>query len=70
MDTTKSQHFKPARYSELKTFTDPVLHKTGKWYIDFKAIDPRSGSMKRKKYYVKDCPSVRQRNKIANEMLA
>ena len=70
MDTTKSQYFRPAKYSELRAFTDPVLHKTDKWYIDFKSLEPISGKMRRKKYYVKECSSIRQRGRIANEMLS
>lgn len=69
MDNTKSRNLRTAGYTELRTFTDPVLHRTRRWYIDFRAMDPESGCMRRKKYYVKDNPSVRQRNRIANEML-
>ena len=33
-------------------FTFPRLHTGKDWYIDFKAYDPISGQMKRKKYFV------------------
>ncbi|MBO4963501.1 MAG: tyrosine-type recombinase/integrase [Prevotella sp.] len=69
MDTTKTSDFKSLSYSTLRNYTVPVLHKTDKWYIDFKALDPMTGKMRRKKYYVKQSSSVRQRNRIANEML-
>jgi len=70
MDATNSQNLKPLSFYGLRNFTDPHLHKTSKWYIDFCAMDPASGRMKRKKYYVKMHHSIRMRNKIASEMLA
>lgn len=70
MDNTNPPFFQPYRFSTLRTFSDPVLHKGSKWYIDFQAMDPVSGKMKRKKYYVKKCTTVRQRMKVANEMLS
>jgi hypothetical protein len=36
--------------SELLGFTYPKLHDGKSWYVDFYAVDPSTGEMRRKKY--------------------
>ena len=55
--------------SEVLGYTFPRLH-TGKcWYIDFKAYDPESGTLKRKKYMVRKQARKSAMKSEAAEML-
>ena len=47
--------------SELVGYTPPTLHKGVRWFIDFSAIDPARGLMRRKRYYVSVLQTIRKR---------
>ena len=52
---------------EIVGFTLPVLHTAGSnWYVDFYAIDPASGRMRRKKYMLNKYKSERDKRKMAS----
>lgn len=52
---------------EIVGFTLPVLHTAGSnWYVDFYAIDPASGRMRRKKYMLNKYKTERDRRKMAS----
>ncbi len=51
---------------EMIGFTLPVLHNTGKsWYVDFYAHDPASGQMRRKKYMLDKCKTLREKHSMS-----
>lgn len=56
--------------ASLVGYTLPTLHKNGRWYIDFKALDPSTGILKRKKYYIKEGYSLRVKKALAGKMIA
>lgn len=51
-------------------YTMPVLHTGKLWYVDFRAIDPVDGTMKRKKYMLTSIPKLSDRRKRAAELIA
>ena len=55
------------KLSSLRSYTHPTLHFGKVWYIDFKAFDPVSGTLKRKKYNVPKAKNQRERLKDAQE---
>lgn len=54
---------------EVLKFTYPRLHQAKNWYIDFRAYDPVSGTMKRKKYMLDHVLKVSDRRRQAAEMI-
>ena len=50
-------------------FTFPRLHEGKEWYIDFKAFDPESGELRRKKYYVPKQGKKTERRAMAAVMV-
>lgn len=56
--------------AEVLGFTYPKLHEGKKWFIDFFALDPISGKMKRKKYHIDNIPKIGERRKKAAEIMA
>ena len=55
--------------SEVLQFTYPKLHTGSKWYVDFYAYDPASGTMRRKKYHLDNIAKITERRKRANELI-
>lgn len=55
--------------SEVLNFTYPTLHTGKSWYVDFRAFDPASGTMRRKKYMLDRIPKVTERRKRASELI-
>lgn len=55
------------KLSSLHNYTHPVLHIGKVWFIDFKAFDPISGTLKRKKYNVPKAKNKRERLRDAQE---
>ncbi len=56
--------------SEVLQFTFPKLHTGPKWYVDFYAYDPATGTMRRKKFHLDNIAKIterRKRNKINSE---
>ena len=51
------------KLSSLRSYTHPTLHFGKVWYIDFKAFDPVSGTLKRKKYNVPKAKNQRETSK-------
>jgi integrase len=51
-------------------YTLPVLHTGKVWYVDFRALDPVEGVMKRKKYMLSGIPKAADRRKRAAELIA
>ena len=58
------------RAAEVLGFTYPRLHTGKKWFIDFFALDPISGEMKRKKYHIDNIEKIGERRKYAAELIA
>jgi hypothetical protein len=48
--------------SELLGFTYPKLHDGKSWYVDFYAVDPSTGEMRRKKYKLDGLKKVSEKN--------
>lgn len=55
--------------SEVLNFTYPRLHTGKSWYVDFRAFDPASGTMRRKKYMLDRIPKLGDRRKRASELI-
>ncbi|MBO5455535.1 MAG: tyrosine-type recombinase/integrase [Muribaculaceae bacterium] len=55
--------------SEVLSFTYPKLHCTKTWYVDFFALDPATGEMRRKKYHLDSIPKKSDRRKRASELM-
>ena len=55
--------------SEVLKFTYPKLHTGSKWFVDFYAYDPATGSMRRKKFHLDNIAKVTERRRRANEMI-
>lgn len=55
--------------SELVGYTPPTLHKGVRWFVDFSAIDPARGLMRRKRYYINDKLSISAKKRRANEIM-
>ena len=55
--------------SEVLQFTFPKLHTGPKWYVDFYAYDPATGTMRRKKYHLDNIAKITERRKRANELI-
>lgn len=52
-------------------YTYPVYHESSKSsYVDFRAFDPASGTMRRKKYHLENIKSKRARKAHANELIS
>lgn len=58
------------RAAELLGFTYPKLHTGKKWFIDFFALDPLTGTMRRKKYHIDNIEKIGERRKYAAELIA
>ena len=50
-------------------YTIPRLHEGKKWYVDFYAIDPSTGEARRKKFYVPDMKTKRERRAFADSLI-
>lgn len=55
--------------SEVLAFTYPRLHTGKSWYVDFFALDPATGSMRRKKYMLDSIGKVTERRRRAQELI-
>lgn len=55
--------------SEVLAFTYPRLHTGKSWYVDFFALDPATGTMRRKKYMLDSIDKVTERRKRARELI-
>lgn len=55
--------------SEVLGFTYPKLHTGKSWYVDFFALDPARGEMRRKKYMLDGIAKVTERRKRATELM-
>lgn len=55
--------------SEVLAFTYPRLHTGKSWYVDFFALDPANGTMRRKKYMLDSIGKVTERRKRAQELI-
>lgn len=55
--------------SEVLGFTYPKLHTGKSWYVDFFALDPAQGTMRRKKYMLDGIAKVTERRKRATELI-
>jgi integrase len=51
-------------------YTLPVLHTGNSWYVDFRALDPVDGVMKRKRYMLNGIAKISDRKKRAAELIA
>ncbi len=56
--------------AEVLGFTYPKLHEGKKWFVDFFALAPASGEMRRKKYHIDNIPKIGERRKKAAEIIA
>ncbi|WP_290088840.1 tyrosine-type recombinase/integrase [Paramuribaculum intestinale] len=50
-------------------YTYPKLHTGKSWYVDFYALDPATGQMRRKKYNLNTIKSKIQRHQYATELI-
>lgn len=55
--------------SELLGFTYPKLHDGKSWYVDFYAVDPSTGEMRRKKYKLDGLKKVSEKKRRAAEII-
>ncbi len=55
--------------SDIVGYTPPTLHKGVRWFVDFTALDPARGLMRRKRYYVKDNLSISEKKRRASEIV-
>ena len=55
--------------SQLLGFTYPKLHTGKNWYIDFYALDPATGEMRRKKFMLDGLDKVSQKRRKAAEII-
>lgn len=55
--------------SELLGFTYPKLHSGKSWYVDFYAIDPSTGEMRRKKYKLDGIKKITEKKRRAAEII-
>ena len=61
---------KGASMGEVISYTLPKLHKSKKsWYVDFKAFDPATGGLKRKKFMLDSIKKVSARQERAAEII-
>ena len=55
---------------DILGYTHPVYHDSGKsFYVDFKAFDPVTGKLRRKKYHLDNIKSKRQRKQHADVLI-
>ena len=55
---------------DILGYTHPVYHDSGKsFYVDFKAFDPATGTLRRKKYHLDNIKSKRQRKQHADVLI-
>ena len=67
----KPERSKGATVNSIITYTLPKLHKAKKnWYVDFLAIDPATGGLKRKKYMLDRFQKVSEKKERAAEIIA
>lgn len=67
----KPERSKGASVNDIITYTLPKLHKAKKnWYVDFLAIDPATGGLKRKKYMLDRIQKVSEKKERAAEIIA
>ena len=50
-------------------YTIPRLHEGKEWYVDFKAIDPETRELRRKKYYITKLKSKREMRAVAAALI-
>ena len=55
--------------SELLGFTYPRLHEGKIWFVDFFALDPATGEMRRKKFMLNNIPKKSDRKRRAAEII-
>ena len=55
--------------TELIGFTYPKLHEGKSWYVDFYALDPSTGEMRRKKFKLDGIPRVSEKRRRAAEII-
>lgn len=66
--TAKENNFLNSR--EIVGFTLPVLHAgTADWYVDFYALDPSTGKMKRKKYMLNKYKTNREKRTMGSLLI-
>ena len=58
-----------ANLGKVLGYTFPRLHTGKEWYVDFQAIDPETGFLKRKKYYITSQKSKREMRKSADALI-
>lgn len=61
---------KGAPLTEILSYTLPRLHTGKNWYVDFSCYDPAEQKMKRKKYMLDGIYKVRNRKKMAADIIA
>ena len=55
--------------SDIVDYTPSTLHKGVRWFVDFTALDPARGMMRRKRYYIKDSLSISSKKRRATEIM-
>lgn len=50
-------------------FTYPVLHHGKRWFVDFFAMDPSCNEMRRKKYFISEGLTLREKKRRAAEIM-
>jgi len=55
--------------TELIGFTYPKLHEGKSWYVDFYALDPSTGEMRRKKFKLDGIPRISAKRRRAAEII-
>lgn len=56
--------------SSILGYTPPKFHDGKQCYVDFYALDPATGALRRKKYNVNGALKKRERQRLANELIA
>lgn len=65
----KNSCFNSVRSSNVRTWTPPTIHRGKENYIDFYALDPSTGKLRRKKIMIDHFHTQRQRNNYARQII-
>lgn len=57
-----------AKSASERNYTQPQLHEGKEWFVDFYAVDPASGSLRRKKIKINNVRSIPARRKFGREL--
>lgn len=65
----KNSCYNSVRSSNVRTWTPPTIHRGKENYVDFYALDPSTGKLRRKKIMIDHFHTQRQRNNYARQLI-